>query len=219
MSDMDFLLWVRGPGFTIALSIFCFGVLLRLFEILMLGQRHDYAEARASGMEGGMRTVWRRFLPAAGTFKTNSFTIITGYAFHLGLFVSIFLFAPHIEIIHNVIGVSWPALPSPVVDFTVVVALVALLAILFRRLTHPVMRQLSSTGDYIVWLVTFLPLLTGYLTYHHLLLPYTQMLAWHIVSVELLLIVFPFTKLMHTFTLFLARFYTGAVAGRKGVEI
>jgi nitrate reductase gamma subunit len=94
-----------------------------------------------------------------------------------------------------------------------------LFAILFRLLTHPVMRQLSSTGDYIVWLVTFLPLLTGYLTYHHLLLPYTQMLAWHIVSVELLLIVFPFTKLMHTFTLFLARFYTGAVAGRKGVEI
>ena len=50
-----------------------------------------------------------------------------------------------------------------------------------------------------------------------MMLPYTQMLAVHILSVELLLIVLPFTKLIHMFTLFLSRWYNGAMAGRKGV--
>jgi nitrate reductase gamma subunit len=44
-------------------------------------------------------------------------------------------------------------------------------------------------------------------------------LALHILSVELLLIVIPFTKLMHLFTFALARWYNGAIAGRKGVKV
>jgi nitrate reductase gamma subunit len=36
--------------------------------------------------------------------------------------------------------------------------------------------------------------------------------------VELLLVVFPFTKLTHAFTVFIARWYNGAIFGRKGVE-
>jgi hypothetical protein len=31
-------------------------------------------------------------------------------------------------------------------------------------------------------------------------------------------VVFPFTKLIHAFTLFMARYYNGAFAGRRGVE-
>ena len=67
------------------------------------------------------------------------------------------------------------------------------------------------------WTVTFLPLLTGYMAYHHLLLDYTLMLAVHILSVELLLVVFPFTKLTHMATLFISRWYNGEWFGRKGV--
>ena len=62
------------------------------------------------------------------------------------------------------------------------------------------------------------PLLTGWLAVHHLLLPYTLMLAVHILSVELLMVVFPFTKLTHAFTLFLSRWYNGAISGYRGVE-
>jgi nitrate reductase gamma subunit len=32
------------------------------------------------------------------------------------------------------------------------------------------------------------------------------------------MVVFPFTKLMHTFSLFIARYYNGAIAGYKGVQ-
>ena len=66
--------------------------------------------------------------------------------------------------------------------------------------------------------MTLLPLLTGYLAFHRMLMPYQTMLGLHILSVELLLIVFPFTKLMHSFTVFFARWYNGAAFGRRGVQ-
>jgi nitrate reductase gamma subunit len=49
-------------------------------------------------------------------------------------------------------------------------------------------------------------------------MPAPTLIAIHILSVELLMIVFPFTKLMHAFTLFLARWYNGAISGYRGVQ-
>ena len=61
-------------------------------------------------------------------------------------------------------------------------------------------------------------MLTGYLAYHHALLPYTAMLALHILSVELLLVLLPFSKLAHMITFAISRWYNGAMAGYKGVR-
>jgi nitrate reductase gamma subunit len=94
-----------------------------------------------------------------------------------------------------------------------------MLVLLWRRVTEPVARYLSDFEDYLVWLVSFLPLLTGYMSYHHLLLPYHWMLGIHILSVEALLVLFPFTKLTHAVTFMIARYYTGHRAGEKGVQI
>src|SRR5690606_38983087 len=124
---------------------------------------------------------------------------------------------PHIKLIHSLTGLSWPALPTSLVDLVTVLTLIALLVVLVHRLMDPVKRLLSGFGDYLAWAVTFLPLLTGYMAYHHLMLDYTLLLALHILSAELLLVVFPFTKLTHTFTLFIARWYNGDIAARKGV--
>jgi nitrate reductase gamma subunit len=92
-----------------------------------------------------------------------------------------------------------------------------MLLVLAERINNPVKRFLSTFGDYAAWTLTFLPVLTGYLATKHLLLPYTMMLSLHILSMELLLICLPFTKLMHAFTLWGSRWYNGDVNGRKGV--
>ncbi len=218
MSSMDFLLWVKGPGFEIAIVIFVLGVILRLLEILMLGRRPAFHEPRASGAEGGLKVILSRSLPHPEMARTTAFTIIAGYIFHIGLFIALLFFAPHIEMFKAAFGFGWPALPNAVVDFATVLSMAALIALLIRRITHPVLRFLSGFEDYLVWTLTFLPLLTGFLAFKHLLFPYTTMLALHILSVELLLVAFPFTKLMHTFTLFIARWYNGAEFARKGVD-
>jgi nitrate reductase gamma subunit len=218
ITSMDFLLWVRGPALEGALAIFVIGVLVRLLEILVLGRAHNYAVPRQGEMQPGLRTVVRRFVADPGTFRRAPFNVIVGYVWHIGFLVVVLLLVPHIELLGSALGFTWPGLPTPVVDSAAAVTLVALLAMLIHRLRHPVMRYISTAEDYLVWTVTFLPLLTGYLAYHRLVSPYALILGIHILSAELFLVVFPFTKLMHALTAFLARWYTGAAFGRKGVE-
>lgn len=218
MSEIEFLNWVRGPGFQIAVIIFIAGIIIRFAEILLLGRKANLAEAKGSEMSGGLRTIMSRFVPDKDTFKRSSFTIIAGYLFHIGLFVTIFLFAPHILMFKDVIGFGWPSLPTAIVDALTVVSIIALLALLVNRMRDNVLKFLSTKEDYLVWMLTILPLITGYIAFHRIGMTAPTLLAIHILSVELLLVVFPFTKLMHTFTFVLSRWYNGAISGYRGVQ-
>ena len=214
----DFLLWVRGPGFDFALVIFILGAIIRLMEVLALGRKPDFATPRNGELGPGMRTLFTRTLPEPGCFKRSPFTVLGGYVWHIGFLLCLFLFVPHIELFHGVLGLRWPGLPSNLVDAAAAVTIVTLIAMLISRLNHPVKRYLSGPEDYLTWLVTFLPLLTGYLAYHRMINPYPLVLGLHILSVELLMLIFPFTKLMHAFSFAIARWYNGAMAGRRGVQ-
>jgi nitrate reductase gamma subunit len=185
----------------------------------MLGRKPDLAEPRAGGTLGGWRTVFTRSKPAPGMMKNAALVLIGGYIFHLGFFITLLLFSPHILFFQSVLGLSWPALSNGVIEVTAILSIGALIALGVHRFLNPVRRFLSTFQDYFVWLVTLLPLLTGYLLLHNSVFTYTQMLAMHILSVELLLVIFPFTKLMHAFTFIVSRWYTGAMAARKGVAV
>ena len=218
MSEIEFLNWVRGPGFQIAVIIFIAGVIIRFAEILLLGRKTNLAEAKGSEMGGGMRTIVTRSVPDKSTLKRSAFTIVAGYIFHIGLFVTIFLFAPHILLFKDLIGFGWPSVPTPVIDAMAVVSIISLLAILVHRMRDNVLRFITTKEDYVVWLLTILPLITGYMAFHRIGMTAPTLLAIHILTVELLLVVFPFTKLMHAFTLVFARWYNGAISGYRGVE-
>ena len=217
MTSGDLLLWARGPGLVLALSILLFGILLRLFEIWSLGRKGDLSVARTDSPGSGWRTILTRSVPPPGMLARAPVTYYGGYVFHIGIFITVFLYIPHIELLRSLLGISWPGLPTPVVDAVAVATLVAMLAVLVSRIHDPVKRLLSTLQDYLVWLLTFLPLLTGYLAFHHMLLDYTWMLAFHILSVELLLALIPFTKLFHAVSIFISRWFTGSLFGRKGV--
>jgi len=217
MTEIEVLSWARGPGLQIATVIFVAGVVIRIFEILLLGRKANLAEAKGSEMSSGLKTMITRTIPDATTFKRSSVTIVVGYVFHIGMFVTFLFFAPHILFIRDLIGFGWPALPTTVIDAFAVLSIVALLAALVNRLTNKVMRFLTNFEDILTWFLTMLPLLTGYIAFHRVGFTAPSLLAIHLLSVELLLVIFPFTKLMHTFTLFLARWYNGAISGYRGV--
>lgn len=219
MNEIQFLTWVRGQGLDLAVSIFLLGVLWRLIEIYSLGRKKDLAAPRHVSGASGWHTIVRRSLPPEGMIKKSPVTYVGGYIFHIGLAIVVFLFAPHIKLIHSLTGLSWPGLPSQFVDLVAVVTLAAMVVVLFDRINRPVKRYLSTFEDWSTWALTFLPVLTGWMTVQHLLLPYTTMLALHILSVELLLVFLPFTKLFHAFTVFGSRWYNGAVNGHKGVAV
>jgi nitrate reductase gamma subunit len=218
MTETELLMWARGPALQVATVIFLLGILVRILEILVLGRKANLAEARGSAVAGGLRTIVSRSFPDRGTLRRSTFNIVAGYVFHTGFFVVLLLFAPHILLFRDVLGFGWPALPTQIIDATTLVTIIALLAVLVHRVQHKVMRYLTRFEDYLVWFVTILPLVTGYLAFHRIGLTPTTLIAIHILSVELLMVVFPFTKLMHAFTLFMARYYNGAIAGYKGVN-
>ncbi len=218
MNANDLLIWTRGQGFDIALLIFVAGMLLRLLEILSLGRKADLAKGRGSAIKGGLLTLWTRNFPRMRTFSNDPLRIINGYVLHIGLFLIIFLFGPHIEIFKTSFGIGWTGLSSGVIDALSAITLLSLVVALLLRVSNPVLRFLSDFDDYLAWLVTFLPVLTGYLAVNHLLLPYTLMLALHILSVELLMVVAPFSKLTHMFSFALARWFQGSKAGHRGLE-
>jgi len=217
MSEMDLLLWARGPGFQWALGIFLFGMILRAFELFSLGRKRDLSVARTVSPGSGWRTLITRSLPQPSVWRRAPATHILGYVFHLGLFISLVFFIPHIQLVRNTLGVSWLGLPTPWVDAAALITIVALLLTALHRYQNPVKRFLSEPGDYFALLLTLLPMVSGYLAFHHQVLPYTLMLALHMLSAELLLALLPFTKLIHFASFAVARWYNGDIAGRKGV--
>ena len=219
MDALQFLTWVRGTGLDIAVAILVLGAAWRLIEVYGLGRKSDLSAPRRVARASGWHTIFRRSLPPPGMLKTAPVSYLGGYVFHIGLALAVFFFAPHIKLIQALLGIAWPSLPSQMIDLVTVVTMAAMIVVLIDRVIKPVKRFLSTLGDWFAWALTFVPLLTGWLAVHHLLVPYTLMLALHILSVEVLLICLPFTKLFHALTVFGSRWFNGAVNGHKGVPV
>lgn len=219
MTELQFLSWVRGPALQIATVLFLFGIIWRLIEIYALGRKPNLAEPRYVPGASGWHTLYRRFIPPEGMFAASPITYIGGYVFHIGIGLIFFFFDPHLGLIKELLGFSWTALPSPVIDFVTVVTLVTMIVVLANRIKCPVKRFLSGCDAYFSWGITFLPLITGYLAANHLLLSYPTMLALHIFSAELLLIAIPFSNLFHIFTVWPSRWFNGAINGQRGVPV
>lgn len=215
MTAMELLNWARGPALQAAVIIFVIGMVIRLFEILLLGRKKDLSVARADHIAAGFRTIVTRNVPFKGTWKHQ----LSGYIWHTGFFIVLLFFAPHIQFFKHTLGISWFAISNSIIDIATIVTMAALMFSLLLRITEPVRRMLSTADDYLAWFVTFLPIATGFMAFHHVIADYTLMLAIHIMSINLLLVVFPFTKLTHAVTVFFSRWYNGAVSGRKGVRV
>ncbi len=218
MTETEFLNWVRGTGMQIALAVLLVGMAYRLLGNYLIGRKRPLADPKGSEWGPGMATVWSRSFPRLELTTRGYFTVISGYVFHLAFVITLLFFAQHIEFFRGLLGFGWPALPPLFITITAVLGIASLIAVLVHRITDPVKRMLSDWQDYLAWLLTFLPLLTGFLLITQSSLPYKTMLATHILSFELLLIAIPFTKLSHMITVFIARWYNGAMAGYKGVE-
>jgi nitrate reductase gamma subunit len=94
-------------------------------------------------------------------------------------------------------------------------AFAGLLLLWLHRLLNPVTRLLSDLDDHMGTILVFLVMLSGCLA---LAQSFEVLRLLHLLLAELLLLYFPFSKLMHAFTFAISRGYTGAAMGRKGVN-
>ena len=216
---MDLLEFARGPALQVAAYILVAGVIWRLVGILLLKKKPDYSDPRkTAGLPAALKVIYTRSFTAEPFKRATMYPKMLAYVLHIGLFMVIFLFVPHIVFFEGVLGFDWPGLPNSVIFFAGVAAIVSGVALLVRRVTSPVLRLISNFDDYFSWFVTMLPIATGLLMPVRMGIAYETLLAIHILSVALLMIWLPFGKLGHTFLVFVTRGTTGMVFERRGAK-
>jgi nitrate reductase gamma subunit len=226
---MDLLDFIRGPLWWLAALVFVLGVAWRLQGLLRHPRMPDLSAARAGApppWQGAWRHVVRGLHPRRSFGSGNYLAGLNSYAMHIGLALIFFGYAPHIAFIRKHLGVGWPALPDAVMYLAAGVTILAMIMALVLRLSDPVLRLISNTDDWLSWGLTFLPLITGMaviteasvntLAREHTV--FRGPLALHLLTFELLLIWFPFGKLMHAFLFPFARGATGARFSHRGVR-
>lgn len=136
--------------------------------------------------------------------------------FHLGLFALLLFAAPHVAFLEKeLLGFGWAPMPYWAFIISAQGAFLGLLLLWLHRVLNPVTRLISSTDDHVAAILTFVVMFTGCLA---LLESFTGLRLLHRFTVELLLIYFPFSRLMHAITFIPSRAYTGAWFGRRGVH-
>lgn len=207
---------IDGPLWYFSLVVFSVGVLWRLAGIVFGRRKTDLSVPRGSAVPGAVKTVFSRFIPDSHMAPRISVQVVAGYMFHLGLFALMFFAAPHVAFLdEQFLGFSWTPLPHWAFIVASQFAFLGLIILWVRRMTSLVSRLISNLDDHIAAILSFVVMLTGCLA---LLESFTALRLLHRFSVELLLIYFPFSSLMHTFTFIPSRYFTGAWFARRGVN-
>lgn len=223
MNWESILSFARGPFFQAALLVFIAGMLIRLVRIVFLGWSPDRVKARGSKAGGAAVSflkgilIWP-FIPwVKNTFSRSPIMYLAGGLFHLGLFVVILLGAAHMLVWKSLLGFGWPTLPMPIVDWLAAGAIVAMIALFINRLVNPVLKLISGPAEYANLLLVFLPMITGYIMTHHLWFPYQVLFSLHMLSVDVLLIWIPLSRISHFMFYFFSKAIHGADFGKRAV--
>jgi nitrate reductase gamma subunit len=227
---MDLLDFARGPALAFALAVFVLATSWRLIGIFRLPRMPDLStprEGAPSNAVAALRAIVALMGPRKVVAGRRQSATVVGYVFHIGLALVFFGYAPHIAFVRRLTGLTWPALPDAVMVFAAGLTIVTLLIALAIRLSDPVLQTISTRDDWITWSVTFLPLVTGMaviaepsaslVAQTHT--TYRGPLAVHLLSFELLLVWFPFGKLMHAVLFVFSRGATGIRFGHRGVKV
>ena len=213
------LLEVAKAALLYSFIVMVVGSAWRLIGILMHKDKPDNSLARqAGGYKAALKVIWTRSLGAPDFKKENVHLKTLGYSMHIGLFISILFSQAHIEKWSAFLGFGWPGLPDIAIYVIAGLTIGILLVMMFRRLTHPVLKLISNFDDYMSWLVTVLPLLTGLAIPVGFGLTEDTLIAIHLLSVALLMLWFPFGKLAHTYMIFVSRGKTGMILERRGAR-
>lgn len=214
---MTFIQWLEGPLWTISASVFVIFSLWRILALFVTGRSRANMPRQGSPLRGAVATTLGHFVPRRIIRRSGRtwFVTIAGYAFHLSLFALLIAAQPHVAFIReHIVDVDLPVLPRWGFIVAAEVAFVGLLALWVRRFVDPVVRFISRRDDHIAAGLTFIVMLTGCMALGE---QSEALRAIHLGLVELWLIYFPFSSLIHTFTWLPSRMMTGAVAGRRGV--
>lgn len=192
--------FAEGPLFRFAIALFVLG-LFQQVVIAVVG----FVRARR---QAGKREV-RLGQVAAATFRQmNPLRYLTGarkgytlltLLLHVGLLVVPLFLAGHVYLLSRGLGYRWPHLRMDVADALTLLTLAAALALIVARLWNGTSRAISRLQDWLLPALIAVIFASGYAMANpqHDLLPYPATRLLHVLSADLLLLLAPFTKIVH----------------------
>jgi len=202
-----------GPLAWGAFAVFFLGSIARLVAMYSLAKKKDAPFLSYMSWRYGLRSIGHWLVPfgSLGWKENPALTVVT-FIFHICLIVTPIFLLAHVVLLDLYHGIEYPTLPEAVTDVMTMLVVAACIFFAARRFFNRTVRYVTSTQDWIVLAVVFLPFATGLLAYHQVGPPLT-MATLHILSAELMLVAIPFTRLSHMIFGLFTRAYMGSEFG------
>lgn len=206
--------FVAGPLAWVAFILFIGGCLYRLIVMIKeIYQKEPFIFSYFS-FKYGFRSILHWLTPFGTTnMKKNPVLTVVTFVFHICLIITPIFLMAHIILWDESFDISWPALPNVVADLMTVLVIFSCAFFLYRRLSQPDVKFLTSTSDYVILGIVAAPFITGFIAYHQLF-AYRFMLILHVLSGEVMLAAIPFTRLSHMIYSPFTRAYIGSEFGK-----
>ncbi len=200
---MNSYMWFSLFAFTVCL-VSC---LYHFIRLIRLGKPQDFSKPLG---EVGPAVKYAYTKAMNPRKKESAFlhlpTYTAGILYHLGTFLSLFLF------VLFMFKIEPHGVPRWVIIGFLLLSGISGLAILVKRIIKQELKTLSNPDDYISnILVTAVQLMTAISLYNPRFFP------WYFILVSLLFLYLPLGKLRHTVYFFAARYHLGFFYGWRGV--
>lgn len=192
---LDFL---KGPLLTFVVLIFVLGLIRNaVLSVWIMVEGTRRAGDRNIPYARVLRTMVVWLFPVTRLHRSLPVFSYASFFFHLGVISSAFFLRQHIDLFSG-LGLSWPAIPRPYVDWVALLALGGLTVLLGFRIYVRESRAVSGFEDYAVLVLLIVTVGMGYLAGQSWnVIPYNVTMVFHISAGATILVLTPFTKLAH----------------------
>ena len=196
-------LWLeiaKGPLFQFALVIMVLGF-IRLIVIVvgdMVAAMRRAGDQSKLPILSGLKDTITWLLPTNLWRRARPVFFYASFFFHIGIILSVLLLQNHIDILQYTVGIAWPALFRPVLDWIVLAAIITGFYMLGTRIYVRSSRMLSRPVDYLLLILILSIMSSGFVagqTWNPI--PYSSLMLFHTLCGILLMIIAPFTKIAH----------------------
>lgn len=205
--------FLAGPMVWISVAIFIAGIIYKIIRMLILVKEKEAFIFSYLSLRYGLRSILHWVVPfASSNMRRHPVMTLAAFLFHICLLVTPLFLLAHIILIDEAININYRALPDSLADLMTIVVIGGCLFFMVRRIIKPEVRFVTTYSDYFFLFIIALPFMTGFWAAAQL--PgYSYVLLLHIFSGEMMLILIPFTRLVHMVFALFSRFYMGSEFG------
>ena len=162
-----------------------------------------------------LRSIFRWLIPfGTESMKSHPFVTLAYFSLHFAIFA---ILLSHIFLWRHPINAGWWSGSDRIAGASTLIFIASFLFIVIRRMVAPEVRIITTIGDYLLLALVVAIFISGYMAYVGL--NYKNLLIFHILLGELLIILIPFTRLGHMILFFFTRAIIGVEFGaRRGAR-